>query len=226
MEEEDDIFTGRDVCISKVLEDELWHTLRFIYNNQTIPKETQLKCYYASTENKNIIFHSFNFDYLIEEEKKKPYIPYEFVLEDNNDIPQKDVFQRIMCKYPDVIKQINGLESVLFFCYDERMDRFVILSDNMGIIRGVSYWLEDEFKRVVPWMMIDSLTFHYAGEGVRLQFESESKVDNLRIRVPHMEVSPALTPPRAPKREYEESYEYLNKRQRSVSWCEWLNCLV
>jgi len=158
----------RDVCISKVEEYEVWETLRYIYGGKTIPPKIQIKCFNAIESEKNLIFHSFNFDYLIEEEQKKPYIPTEFVLEDNIDRPQQEVFGRILIRNPTLMEEMNKYDSIFFFCYDERLDRFVVLSDDIGMIRGVSYWLEDEFKKIVPWMIVDALTFHYAGEGVRL----------------------------------------------------------
>ena len=219
----------RDVCISKVQEYEIWETLRYIYGTQTITPKVQIKCFNAIESGKNIIFHSFNFDYLIEEEQKKPYIPTEFVLEDNIDRPQKEVFQRILIRHPTLVEDINKIESIFFFCYDEKLDRFAVLSDDIGMIRGVSYRLEDEFKKIVPWMIVDALTFHYAGEAVRLQYEEDQRVDKLRIRIP----SPALTPPKAPRYDYiDEQKEELdeiirinmNSRPRSRSWCEWMNC--
>lgn len=155
MEEEYDIFFEMDACVSDTSEWDMWDVIRFLYDPIAIPKPIQLSVYQrVSTLTSPLIFNSFHFHPLIRQFSDQHSAIVDPTFELYRDRIHTNVVQMIFQLYPNYIQSVNANPDVIFFSYDQKLERFVLFTTNMGIARGVHYWIETEVQYVLPFVFL------------------------------------------------------------------------
>lgn len=143
---ENEMLFDRDVLIKQIDEWDMWDIIRFTYDPGKIPNELQLSVFekYGRTCGQNLLFNSFHFHYTLKHWIQTYDSPNDtnFVFWDHIYRPHTSLIKYMLFRTPNFISDINKMESVVFFGYDEKLERFILFCTDIEIARGIHHWVE------------------------------------------------------------------------------------
>lgn len=185
MDQKCDMFTELDVCITNTSEWEMWDALRTFYAPNPIPREIQTQCFMRFTlhsKETGVVFNTFTYRDMIRTYIENT-IGAEFDVEDYIPDTQEHAINLLETYLPNYNEIIFANPGVLFFDYDTKLKRFVLITSDMELSRGMEHWVREKISTLLPTIYLNASQLWIAEE-MMLTEEPDFPKPNLTIQIP------------------------------------------